>query len=292
MIAMKLNTQKKQTSPVGPNGAAVITPYCKESLTILKRCHQSCLNQEGDCQLRHIMVADGYPRESLRNWDLNHIILPHSHADNGNTPRCIGAITAINQGFWPILFLDADNWFKPWHLNTMVDLKRSHPNADVLAMGRECALPDGTPIVGIPEEDLKHRHIDTSCYVFYPSAFRVLSLWGMMPKFLSPICDRFIREAITDYGLILAGTHFPSVVFTAHYSWAYQALGRPIPEDVHDVNWSLIKDQFNPSEIYDRTGLNFNFPFSLKTDKKHNPAQNGSSIRGPYLSGSTNFRRD
>ena len=270
-------------SAIGPRGAAVITPYYKESLEVLERCHRSCLNQQGGWLLRHVMVADGHPQPVIEGWDVDHICLPKAHGDNGNTPRCMGAISAINQGYWPILFLDADNWFQPWHLETVVALYQRHPIADVLAMGRECALPDGTPIPGIPEEDLEHRHVDTSCYVFYPSAFRVLSLWGMMPTYLGPICDRFIREAIAKYGLVLAGTHHPSVVFTAHYSWAYRAMNRPVPGDVHDVDWARLLAHFDPAEIYRRTGIHSALTPPARVPVSIGTSHQGSSLSGPRL---------
>ena len=273
---------------MGPKGAAVITPYYKESIQVLKRCHLSCLQQNGDWPLRHVMVADGHTREKIDGWDVDHIKLPKSHGDIGNTPRCIGAISAINQGYWPILFLDADNWFQPWHFNTIGKLRQSHPSADVLAMGRICALPDGTPIPGVPQEDLEHRHVDTSCYVFYPTAFRVLQLWGMMPPYLGPIGDRFIRESITELGLILAGTHQPSVVFTAHYSWAYEAVNRQIPNDVHDINWKQIQGAYNPDEVYQRTGLRSSLiTASNGAHAQHGSIHQGSSLSGPLIAKST-----
>ena len=271
------------TTAMSPKGAAVITPYYKESIQVLERCHRSCIEQEGNLLLRHIMVADGHPQQSLEKWDLDHIILPHAHLDNGNTPRCVGAISAINQGYWPILFLDADNWFKPWHLITVVTLKQKHSSADVLSMGRECVLPDGTSIPGIPKEDLENRHIDTSCYVFYPSAFRVLSLWGMMPTYMGPVCDRFIREAIKYYDLIVAGTHEPSVVFTAHYSWGYQSLNRSVPDDVHDVDWTSLLNQVDFDEIYRRTGLRLSWNQPSTSRQASGSNQDGSSLRGPCL---------
>ena len=269
---------------MGPRGAAVITPYYKESLEVLERCHRSCLAQEGDWPLRHVMVADGFARPEIEGWDVEHISLARGHGDNGNTPRCIGAISAINQGYWPILFLDADNWFHPWHIIAVVTLRHRHPSADVLAMGRECALPDGTLIPGLPEEDLGLRHVDTSSYVFYPSAFRVLPLWGMMPPYLGPICDRFIRQAIDDYGLVMAGTHQPSVVFTAHYSWGYQALGRPVPEDVHDIDWGRLRAQFDPGDVYRRTGLHLALTTPASASGAAGTVHQGSSLSGPRLS--------
>jgi hypothetical protein len=237
----------------GLRGAAVITPYHREPLEWLERCHQSCLNQAH--AVRHVMVADGHPRPELDGWDIDHLVLPHEHADNGNTPRCVGAVSAMNRGYWPILFLDADNYYRPWHTDAIATLRARFPQADVLAFGRELVLPDGTPVPGLPEEDRRIEHVDTSCYVFYPSAFRVLSLWGLMPTYLGPVCDRFMFEALHQLGFVVAGTREASVVFTAHYSWAYRAVGREAPEDVHDICWEQIVDQLDVQEVFVRTGV-------------------------------------
>jgi hypothetical protein len=201
------------------------------------------------------MVADGHPRPELDGWDIDHLVLPHEHADNGNTPRCVGALSAMNRGYWPILFLDADNFYRPWHTDAIARLRARFPQADVLAMGRELVLPDGTPVPGLPEEDRRIEHVDTSCYVFYPSAFRVLSLWGLMPTYLGPVCDRFMFEALHQLGFVVAGTREASVVFTAHYSWAYRAVGREAPEHVHDICWEQIVDQLDVQEVFVRTGV-------------------------------------
>jgi hypothetical protein len=47
--------------------------------------------------------------------------------------------------------VDADNWYRPWHLSSAQELKRRHPSVDVLA----------------------------------------IPLWGMMHAYLAPVCDRF-----------------------------------------------------------------------------------------------------
>ena len=249
----KTETQSASAAPFGPRGAAVITPYHQEPLDWLERCHQSCLDQGH--AIRHVMVADGHPRAELDGWDIDHLVLPQQHADNGNTPRCAGALSAINRGYWPILFLDADNYFRPWHTDSIAKLRARFPAADVLAMGRELVLPDGTPVPGLPEEDRRVQHVDTSCFVFYPSAFRVLALWGLMPPYLGPVCDRFIFEALHQLGFVVAGTHEASVVFSAHYSWAYRAAGCAVPKDVHDIRWDQILEHFDPQEVYVRTGI-------------------------------------
>ena len=252
-------SRRRSTSPirfeglVSQRGAAVITPYFKEPVSVLERCHQSCLGQQ--VPLRHVLVSDGCPSTAVDSWDADHIVLPHSHADNGNTPRCLGAISAINRGYWPILFLDADNWYRSWHLKSVLDLKARHPSADVLAMARDCVLPDGTPVGSMPDEDRMLKHLDTSCFVFYPSSFRALPLWGMMPVYLGPVCDRIVLSALKQLGLTIAGTTAPSVVFTAHYSWAYEAVGRAVPHDVHDIDWDAITDRYDKDEVFDRTGI-------------------------------------
>ena len=238
---------------VSGRGAAVITPYCSESLAVLQRCHQSCLDQS--VPVRHVMVADGEARPEIDGWDCDHLVLPQRHGDNGNTPRCLGAISAINRGYWPVLMLDADNWFEPHHLALALELKRREPKADVLVMGRRVVLPDGSEVPGVPEEDVLRTHADTSCFVFYPRSFRALSLWGMMPPYLGPVCDRFVYTAVQQMGLQLAWCDQPTVVFTAHYSWAYRALQREPPADVHDVDWDLIKARFDADQVFERTGI-------------------------------------
>ena len=269
-------------SAFGPKGAAVITPYHREPLDWLVRCHQSCLAQTHS--IRHVMVADGHPRPELDEWEIDHLVLPHEHADNGNTPRCIGAISAINQGYWPILFLDVDNYYQPWHTDTIAKLRHRFPAADVLAMGRELVLPDGHPVPGLPDEDRRIEHVDTSCYVFYPTAFRVLTLWGLMPPYLGPICDRFIFEALHQLGYVVAGTREPSVVFSAHYSWAYQAAGREVPKDVHDIRWNQILDRFDAQEIFVRTGVHISI--APTTGISHRDSQ-GTHLAGPVLPSSS-----
>jgi hypothetical protein len=167
----------------------------------------------------------------------------------------MGAISAMNRGYWPILLLDADNWYEPHHVALALELKRRQPQADVLVMGRRVVLPDGTAVPGVPEEDLLRIHADTSCFVFYPPSFRALALWGMMPPYLGPVCDRFVFTALQQMDLKLAWCEQPSVVFTAHYSWAYEALNLEPPADVHDIDWDLIKARFVAAEVFHRTGI-------------------------------------
>lgn len=89
---------------------AVITPYYKESLDILQKCHESVKKQNHPSL--HVMVADGFPVDDISQWDCNHIILPLGHNDIGSTPRLLGSYHAIGLGYDAIAFLDADNWYR------------------------------------------------------------------------------------------------------------------------------------------------------------------------------------
>jgi hypothetical protein len=234
--------------------AAIITPYYKEDISVLRRCHLSALGQELKC--RHFMVADGFPSSEVCHWDCEHIILSEAHADNGNTPRSIGAISAINQGYEAIFFLDADNWYCPNHASEALNLKRSNPEIDIAVLGRNIILPDGTP-VNEDREDLERTHIDTSCYCFFESAFELLPLWGMMNPFLGPICDRIMFLAIKQKKFKLAWSQEKTCYFTSNYKNHYRLAGIRPPVKTNDTDRDRIIKLFKQykTQFQSRTGL-------------------------------------
>src|SRR5271169_5603963 len=71
-----------------PVAVAVVTAYCREDVAVLRRCHQSVLAQTYPC--RHIMVADGFPRQEIDTWNVEHVRLERAYADTGDTPRAMG----------------------------------------------------------------------------------------------------------------------------------------------------------------------------------------------------------
>ena len=93
---------------------AVITPYHAEPDAYLEACHASVASQSFGCT--HFMVSDGRPAPRVDGFDCQHIRLPRAHADYGCTPRGIGSISAIGQGFDAICYLDADNWVTDDHV--------------------------------------------------------------------------------------------------------------------------------------------------------------------------------
>jgi glycosyltransferase involved in cell wall biosynthesis len=170
-----------------PWRVAVVTPYHNEPLEQLRRCHASVQAQEVACT--HVLVADGPGHAELAGWDCRHIVLGVSHADNGNTPRSIGALAAMNEGCDCIAFLDADNWLAPDHLRRAIDTQAAG-DFEVVFSGRHIVFPDGLRLTVLPEDERRHCHADTSCMVLFEPAFSSLALWAQMPRLFAPLCDR------------------------------------------------------------------------------------------------------
>jgi len=200
---------------------AVITPYYKEPLAFLRKCHESVLSQ--GVEVDHFFVSDGFPNPELMNWNIKHISLSQSHQDNGNTPRGIGATLASAEGYDFITFLDADNWFHPNHINSMIELWEK-TQADVCCSFTSMHTLDGDEMVGLQVSDqLTFQHVDTSCYFMHRNAFSALSIWLDMPKILSPVCDRIFFAGLKHKKYKLAFTQQKSVAFRSQYKADYLA---------------------------------------------------------------------
>ena len=55
--------------------------------------------------------------------------------------QTLGALMAASQGYEPI-FLDADNWFKPNHVELALALHRNDPSIDVVISSRTILLDE------------------------------------------------------------------------------------------------------------------------------------------------------
>ena len=198
---------------------AVITPYYKEPIEFLRKCHESVLSQ--DIKVDHFFIADGFPNAQLMNWDIKHISLSEAHKDNGNTPRGIGALLASAEGYDFITFLDADNWFHPSHIHSMVELwKRTQ--ADVCCSFTSIHTLDGAEMIGLQASDqLTFQHVDTSCFFIHKNGFDIMDVWLKMPKRLSPVCDRIFFAAIKWKNHTIAFTKLRTVAFRSQYIFQY-----------------------------------------------------------------------
>jgi glycosyltransferase involved in cell wall biosynthesis len=205
---------------------AVVTPYFEEPMDVLAQCHQSVLAQTIPCA--HFLVADGVDRPEVRAWVAEHVRLPRAHADNGNTPRAIGSLSAMNQGFDAIAYLDADNWYEPGHVERLLQLCREK-NAAVAVATRNIHRIDGSFLATDSKSFERHGLADTSCLLMTRRAFSLLPLWAMMPKHLSPVCDRVFWSAIVNRGFPYARLEQPTVCFRSRYRVHYESLGEVAP---------------------------------------------------------------
>lgn len=231
---------------------AVITPYWREPATTLERCRDSVRKQSFPC--RHIMVADGFPSDAIDSETVDHIVLPVGHGDNGNTPRCIGALTALNRGFDAFAFLDADNWFAEDHVASLVDVL-TREGADVAISDRQIVLSTGEVS---PYEDLdvvERRFADTSCFLFSARAAHLLPVWGMMDQVLSPICDRVMIEAIRSRGAHLSWSGRKTLFYESRWPSHFEALGKAPPNDAHHTDWDGMRGRYSPQKQRERLGF-------------------------------------
>jgi hypothetical protein len=204
----------------------VVTPYYKEDPALLRRCIASVRNQT--IPTAHLLVADGYPQEWLDGEPVRHLKLDRAHADFGNTPRGIGALLAASEGFAPIMMLDADNWLEPTHV--AICLAAATPETDFVVTSSLLRRPDES-IMPIPSKPTA-EHVDTSCFVFFPGAYSVLSLWATMPQEMSPLGDRVFWAAVRARGLSgVVVTDPPTVNYHCLWESYYRALGESPPPD-------------------------------------------------------------
>ena len=217
---------------------AVITPFYKEDLSSLSRCHASVVAQA--FHAHHIMVGDGVSTSESLFPGAEFITLGANNSDNGNTPRAIGAIAAASRGFFPIFFLDADNWFRNDHIEVALACFESQPGIDVVISRRTVILDDGYVLGEVPE-DCSMNFADTSCYCFFPTTYNLLQCWALMPKDLSPICDRVMFRTLEAKNREIAWTGQPTCFFESHYSSHYLLAKRSPREKLHDPDWKLIE---------------------------------------------------
>lgn len=233
---------------------AVITPYYKEPEKKLARCMRSVAAQ--DYPVTHYMVADGYASPAVMEAEVKHIILPQAHGDNGNTPRGIGAISALNSGFDGFAFLDADNWFEPNHISSLVEIVQ-RTGAHVAFSGRQVVLPDGTPVPGKDPEDASGGHVDTSAYFITSKAAFLLPMWAMMDQPTSSCCDRVMFAAIKHLKVPYAMTGRDTMIFESNYGIHYRMAGRPVPAKVNDIDLPSVLARQSRERMLARMRMSF-----------------------------------
>ena len=214
-------TLKEGAGPCTTWRVAVITPYHNEPLALIQRAHASVQAQSIPCV--HVLIADGPGRTEVNALDGRHLVLGISHGDNGNTPRGIGALVAMNEGFTCLAFLDADNWFSPDHIERAITLQ-DQEDLEVVFSQRHIVFPNGARLLTPPAEESDGTHADTSCMVLFEPAFSSLAQWVQMPKAYAPLCDRvFFKDVMARHRC--GWTQSPTVYFETWYWGHFLAAG-------------------------------------------------------------------
>jgi hypothetical protein len=261
---------------------AVITPYHDESRQLLERCIQSVSRQT--IPVEHFVVADGLPQSWLDTEPVRHIKLDRPHRDFGNTPRGIGSLLAISEGFDGFGFLDADNWLEPDHVELCVRFGKPGESStcDYVVTQRHLRRPDGTTIP-MPEE---HDHVDTNCLFMLKGAFFVVPYFAMMPKQLSPMADRIFYQALRARGLRSAFVPTKTVNYHCLWESVYALIGEvPPPGAKPNIDAAPIHqylDALTERELQLVSSLS-GVDFSNRRSNIHQAARNGPCHCGSGL---------
>jgi glycosyltransferase involved in cell wall biosynthesis len=205
---------------------AIVTPYYKEDRKTLERCLRSVRQQS--IHVDHIVVADGFPQSWVDDEPVRHLRLDTAHADFGSTPRGLGALLALSEGYDGIGLLDADNWLAPDHVANCIELaSQQKEQCDFIIARRHLMTPDET-LLDVGDEPTS-SFVDTSCYFFLPGSYPALHHWVTMPKPLTPICDRVFFAATAAYKLRSAELDQPTVFYETLWATVYEAAGLPAP---------------------------------------------------------------
>ena len=208
----------------------IVTPYYREPRATLERCIASVAAQS--VPTAHLLVADGHPVDWIGDHAVRHIALDRAHGNFGNTPRAIGLMAGIGEGYDAIGLLDADNWIDHDHVATCLATAQQFPSADYIIAQRRFCRVDGS-VMPLADEPVE-VHVDTSCFFFLPGSYAALPLWGTMPDGVSPMCDRIFYAAIRARGLVAACTGRTTVNFEVSLTHLYERLGEEPPERAKD----------------------------------------------------------
>jgi len=205
---------------------AVITPYFRESLDQLRRCHESVASQTYG-NVTHFMVADGHPQDEVGLWPVRHIQLPWSHRDFGDTPRAVAAMSASSQGFDAIAFLDADNWYEPHHIETLVR-RQAETGAAVVTATRNLYRPDGS-FMAVCKQSNGIDFCDMNCFFITRAAFGAIGAWAFKDPRASIIDDYILWSIIKGSNALLAHSPTPTVNYVTMWALTYIQHGEEPP---------------------------------------------------------------
>jgi cellulose synthase/poly-beta-1,6-N-acetylglucosamine synthase-like glycosyltransferase len=226
-----LTRQRSADSGHGPSDAPekkylIVTPYYKEHRSVLERCLASVRRQT--VRVDHLVVADGFPQEWLDDAGVRHLRLDRNHSDFGDTPRGVGAMIGVAEGYDGIGFLDADCWLELDHVESCLK---------TAAADRECDYVVARSVLRRPDESIMQiraeppeEHVDTNCSFLLPSAYAAIPTWAMIPQQTAVVGDRVFYLTLKGLGLRAALNTRASVNYTCLWASFYRVLGEKPPE--------------------------------------------------------------
>lgn len=208
----------------------VITPYFRTELAWLQQAHDSVKAQS--IPAHHILICDGSEPAALADFQGTHIILQRNYQDYGNTPRLIGSYRAVTRGADAIAFLDADNWYHPFHLEGLVRFAQER-NLEACASSRMLYRLDGTPLMKCTQVT-GQPYIDTSCLLVMKPAFGHLIAWTLFPQSVAADTDNRLWHFMKTAGARLDFLDNPSVAYRTRHASHHRLAGETPPPEAVD----------------------------------------------------------
>jgi hypothetical protein len=239
----------------------VVTPYYKEPIDVLRRCVVSVRKQTYPCT--HVLVADGFPRDEIDGWDVVHVRNTINYGNFGDTPRAIGGAHAIREGCEAVAYLDADNWWRPRHIESLVARHRE-TGAPVCHAMRTFHRLDGS-LMPLSTSHDNVGLVDTNCLFLTGKALAIVDEWGNWPKPLSFIGDRLIFAAIRAKKLEHRCTGAITVCYEASQRFYYRRIAEePPPAARADADIDAVLAFYRSLPAEDRMNLDSRFNGSVE----------------------------
>jgi hypothetical protein len=208
----------------------VVTPYFQTEPSWVRQGHASVRGQT--IPGHHILVCDGSVPAEIPAFQGTHIVLQRNYKDYGNTPRLIGCYNAIAQGADAIAFLDADNWYQPDHLESLLRCATDN-QLDACASARTLHRPDGSFIAKCATVEGRN-YIDTSGLLVMRSAFQHMIAWVLFSQAKAAITDQHVWTHMRNAGARMGFLDRATVCYRTRHASHYRLAGVTPPADAID----------------------------------------------------------
>jgi hypothetical protein len=212
---------------------AVVTPYHSEPRHYLEQMQRSVRRQTWPHVL-HVLVGDEPVVGPELDVNTLNLVLPRGCRDYGDTPRALGALYAAGLGVDAVVFLDADNWYYPEHVETLVQ-RHLESGAQVLSSKRSFHRIDGTYMAECSASD-GEQFVDTNCLFLARPAFPLLSRWALMDPQWHGIGDRAFWDHVKQHDLPRDHVARPTVAYRAQFTGAYEDCREPAPAEARRIS--------------------------------------------------------